>query len=523
MAEEIESKPEAQTPEAKPAHGMTSGRRFVIGINVVVQVLVIAIIVGLINFISFRRFVRWDFTRDQKFALSTQTKNLLGSLTKPVQAIVYFSGGGAAGQIGPDVMTLLKEYEYASKRKVTLETVDPYRNLGRAKELSEKYKFGGEENVVILDYDGRSKFVNAIDMVEMDQMNPMMPVAPQVRAFKGESALTSALLELVEGKPQKLYIVTGHGEPEVKTGDRPEQPEDAMVLGEYFKRSNIKFENLKLLDVERVPEDATALMIFGPRQDFSEREIEQLQNYWQNKGRIFVALNGPAKTPRLSAWLAQSGVKPGDGRLLRTVTVMNLVNGSRDTRLMASAEGKFDEPGSTITKDLAGENAFFFGPTTSLELDRTKGTTDQLQFTDLASVGKEFWSELDGTVGPAIPSRDPAREKEGPFTIAVAVEKGAMHGVKVDTARMIVVGNSGFLTDGGLQQFDLGLEFGLNSVNWLLNREQGAGVGIPPKEKKLVSLALDETKLRNLAYAVVLGIPGVVAIFGLLSWFQRRR
>jgi hypothetical protein len=74
-----------------------------------------------------------------------------------------------------------------------------------------------------------------------------------VKAFKGEQALTSALLELVEGKPQKLYITTGHGEPEVKTG-QPEKPDDAIVLGEMLKRSNIKHETLSLLDAERVPE-----------------------------------------------------------------------------------------------------------------------------------------------------------------------------------------------------------------------------------------------------------------------------
>lgn len=520
MAEETESKPATQNH-----HGMTSGKRFAIGVNVIVQILIIAFIVALINFVSFRRFVRWDFTRDQKFALSSQTKNLLAGLQKPVKAIVYFSGGGAAGQIAPDVMTLMKEYEYASKRKVSVETVDPYRNLSRAKELAEKYRFAGEENIVILDYDGKSKFVNAQDMVEMDQqqMNPFQPAPPQVKGFKGEAALTSALLELVEGKPQKLYLTTGHGEADVKAGDRPEKPDDATVLAEYLKRSNIKFEAIKLLDVERVPEDATALMVFGPRQDFSDREIEQLDNYWKNKGRIFVMLNGSAKTPRFNAWLAQSGVKVGEGRLLRMVTVMNMATGQRDTRVMASAEGKFDEIGSSVTKDLAGENAFFFGSSVPLELDRTRGTTDNIQFTELAGVGKEFWAELDGTVGPAIPSRDPAREKEGPFIVAAALEKGAMQGVKVDTARMIVVGNSGFLTDGGLNQFDMGLEFGLNSVNWLLNREQGAGVGIPPKEKKLVALTLDEDKLRKLAYAVVLGLPGIVAVFGVLSWSQRRR
>ncbi len=517
MAEETESKPATHR-----YGGPSSGKRFAIGVNVVVQVFIVMFIVALINFISFRRFVRWDFTRDQKFALSTQTKNLLGTLQKPVKAIVYFAGGGAAGQIAPDVMTLLKEYEYASHRKLSAEIVDPYRNLSRAKELAEKYRFAGEENIVILDYDGKSKFVNAQDMVEMDQMNPMMPVAPQVRGFKGEAALTAAILELVEGKPQKLYLTTGHGEPDVALGGRPEKPDDVTVLGEYFKRSNIKFDKIKLLDVERVPEDATALVVFGPRQDLSEREIELLDNYWRNKGRILVMLSG-TKTPRLNAWLTNAGVKPGEGRLLRTVTVMNMVNGQRDTRVMASVEGLFDPSGGMVTKELAGENAFFFGASVPLELDRTKTTTDQIQITELATVGKEFWAELDGTVGPAIPSRDPAREKEGPFTVAVALEKGAMQGVKVDTARMIVVGNAGFLTDGGLSQFDMGLEFGLNSVNWLLNREQGAGVGIPPKEKKLVALTLDEDKLRKLAYAVVLGLPGIVAAFGFLSWSQRRR
>lgn len=517
---------ETETKTAKASSsGMSSGKRFAIGINVIVQILILAFIFAAINFVSFRRFKRWDFSRDQKFALSSQTKSLLGGLQKPVKAIIYFSGAGATGQVAPDVSALLREYQYASRDKLTIEMVDPYRNLGRAKELAEKYRFAGEENIVILDYDNRSKFVNAGDMIEFDQtqQSPFMQAPQQVKAFKGEAAITSALLELVEGKPQKLYLTGGHGEADVRVSDRPNRPEEATIIADYFKRSNIKFDTVKLLDVERVPEDATALFIFGPKQDFSDREIDLLDAYWKNKGRILVLLNGNTKTPRLNAWLAMQGVKPGDGRLLRTVTMMNLVNGSRETRLQASGEGKFADASGAITKDYAGQNAFFFGPTTSLDLDKGKTTTDQIQFTELAEVNKDFWSELDGSTGPQIPSRDPAREREGPFTVAVALEKGAMEGVKVDTSRMIVVGNSGFLTDGGLTQFDVGLEFGLNSVNWLINREQGVGVGIPPKEKKLTALTLDEEKLSKLAYAVVFGLPLIVAFFGLISWLQRRR
>jgi len=97
-----------------------------------------------------------------------------------------------------------------------------------------------------------------------------------------------------------------------------------------------------------------------------------------------------------------------------------------------------------------------------------------------------------------------------------------MPGVKVPTARAIVIGNSGFLTDGGLSQYEYGLDFGLNAVNYALNREQGAGVGIPPKEKKLTALTLSDAQLNKLVFTAVLGLPMLVAAFGIATWFQRR-
>jgi hypothetical protein len=48
-------------------------------------------------------------------------------------------------------------------------------------------------------------------------------------------------------------------------------------------------------------------------------------------------------------------------------------------------------------------------------------------------------------------------------------------------------------------------------------------VGIPPKEKKLVALTLDEPAQRKLAAGVMGALPGLVALFGFISWFQRRR
>src|SRR6266480_235450 len=132
--------------------------RFQIGVNVVVQMALLLALVLMANYLSFNHFKRWDFSRNQKYLLTDQTKQLLAGLKKPVKAVMYFS---SAQDIYGDVDALLREYEYASKKKLTKEVVDPYRNFSRARELAATYKIQERDNIVILDYEGRSKFVNA--------------------------------------------------------------------------------------------------------------------------------------------------------------------------------------------------------------------------------------------------------------------------------------------------------------------------------------------------------------------------
>ena len=155
-------------------------------LNVIVQALVVVAIVAMVNYLSFRHYKRLDWSHSQKFKLEEQTKAILANLAKPVKAIVFFAGEGEAEG---DCKLLLREYEFASKGKITVEEVSPYLNLTRAKELAAKYKFGGNENIVILDYDGKHKFINSSDMAEFEQLDQMataMGRRPQMLAFKGE-------------------------------------------------------------------------------------------------------------------------------------------------------------------------------------------------------------------------------------------------------------------------------------------------------------------------------------------------
>jgi ABC-type uncharacterized transport system involved in gliding motility auxiliary subunit len=93
--------------------------------------------------------------------------------------------------------------------------------------------------------------------------------------------------------------------------------------------------------------------------------------------------------------------------------------------------------------------------------------------------------------------------------------------VKVDTSRMIVVGNAELLGANAYRLSEgLSIDFTMNAINWLLDREELAG--IPPKEKQNVTLSLDEKQMGRIFLGVMVLIPGIVALLGLTVWWRRR-
>ncbi len=173
---------------------------------------------------------------------------------------------------------------------------------------------------------------------------------------------------------------------------------------------------------------------------------------------------------------------------------------------------------------MVGASKQLLGVTQSLVLDQAKETTAKMKFFTLLQSGEGFWGETDPIDNAERPAFfDPKKDHIGPLNIAVAAEKGGVadRRVKVDTSRLIVVGNAELLTNNAYRLSEgINIDFAVNALNWLLDREEL--VGIPPKEKKSVALSLNETQLRNLALALMVGVPGFVALLGFLNWWQRR-
>src|SRR6059036_1925260 len=241
--------------------------RIRIGLNVVVQIVLILFLVAMVNSFAFKHYARWDFSRDQKYTLSDKTKHFVDTLKGKMRITVFFS---PTTPITADVQNLLTEYQYAGKGKIDIEHIDPERNLSRAKELFDKYKVVTDESLLVLDYDGRNKTVKASEMADFDQSGMAFGEGPRVAAFKGEQAITSAMIDLVEGKKNILGYVLGHKEPPL-SGNSP-----VSVLKTFIEGENIKFQELNLFDVGAIPAELKTVMIIGPQYDFSDREMQLL-------------------------------------------------------------------------------------------------------------------------------------------------------------------------------------------------------------------------------------------------------
>jgi hypothetical protein len=479
-----------------------------IGVNVLVQVALLLFLAIAANYLGFEHYKRWDLSRDQKYALSDKTKRFLETIKGKMRITVFFS---ANNPIAQDVQSLLTEYQYAAKEKIDIEHIDPDRNYSRAKALVDKYKIVSDESQIVLDYDNRNKSVKASEMAEMDQGNPMFGEPPKMIAFKGEQAITSAMIDLVEGKKNAVGYVLGHKEPPIAEGG------PMSLVKTVIENENIKFQELNLFEVPEIPADLKTIVINGPQYDLSDREMKLLRDFWDKQGRILLLLDPSAKTPKLVVFLNELGVKVNDDRLMAVVKT-----GIQEMARVRDVIGRF-LPESPITKKLADVRGIFLGGTSSITLEQDRVRAANVRLQPLIQAEKGYWAEKDyNSTDEAKLQADALANPGTPLTIGVSIEKGgsADERVQTNSARTVVVTNANFVQDTAITQEQQALDFMSGSVNWLLSREQL--IGIAPKVPKTLTFSLDDNAMRNLRWLILVMLPLIPAVLGFGVWWYRR-
>lgn len=479
--------------------------RIISHLNYTAGILLAVALVVMVNYIANNHTVRADWSRSKYYSLSGKSESLLQSLTKRLDVVVFFQEGDP---LYDDIRNLLASYEYASDH-VHVEWVDPNRDLARTEELAKKYNVT-EANVVVFDCEGRSKYIGKDQIADFDYASvKSKDEEPEMTAFRGEEAFTSAIQSVMQGKPPVVYFTQGHGERSPADFD---ERKGFSEIGKLIQHDNVELEPLVFGRESRVPEDCDTLVIAGPVKKFAPEEAELIDAYLKRGGRVLVLLDALVDTG-LESLLEEWGVE------VRQDVVIDPARTLKGRGVLLAAYAKHP-----ITEKMRGFSSIFYlprsvRPTLAARTLWLKAH-DKPKVFPLFLSSESAWSESQPDQNPSQfdPETPDFQEPRG-VSMGVAVEKGAEGlDVQIKATRMVVIGDSDFVSNAGLTGGDQDVFMG--ALNWLLERDEL--IGIAPKASQKVKLLMTRGQLDVLFWVVLLAVPGLFALIGLMVWLRRR-
>jgi hypothetical protein len=490
--------------ESKPAVSKNSSvpGRLGIGVNVLLQVLLSLVIFGAVNYLSYRYYWRQDISPSLDHTLSTFTTNYLRKNAREVSITALFVRGSPVSE---NLKALLEEYRRLGKKLVKVEFVDPARETARAEALKLETGITLRQNGLLVQASRRTRFIPEEEIM----MRLPQPGSPQpMLVFRGEDAVTSAIIGLIEGEARVFHFITGKGS---RSDGVSKQMMDS--LAEMGRLQNFEVRPLNLAEVERIPDATGGLIIAGLRYDFTEREMAMIAEYWsRKKAAMTVMLDPEAETGRLDRFLDANGVRPRRDRVLVAESL------STGVKKKFEVQAEFSKD-NIITKALSDTGTMFAGQTQSLDLRLNDGKLQEqgIVVVPLVKAADRYWGEsqyLD-----ELPVAD-EKDTVPPVHLSAAIERGAStdQSVRSDSSRLVVIGNAALLDEKTSLAVDR--DFISASLNWMINREKL--IGIPPKAKTSYRIQLAPRQHQLVFWITAMFMPAAILGIGFIIWAVRR-
>lgn len=488
---------------------MNTWRRILRSANLIVVLALLGALFIMVNYVSSRRYARWDFTRQKLTALSDRTLQTLKALTEPVAIIVFYQPGHRLYELVKDE---LKEYERASAL-LKVEYVDPEQDIARTKRLVKEFEIE-HPNVVVFQAGARHKYLSDTELADYDLDSRAWGGEGRVKAFKGEEAFTSAIVSVTQTASPLLWFTSGHGE-------KSPEAQDELGLSDLKKtleQQNMSVNTVTLLQQSAIPPEVKLLVIAGPTHRFAERELALLQTYLEGGGRC-LALIDPLDDTGLDGLLERWGIALG---------LDIVVDPSRQLPFVSAANLLV----TTYTRHPIVEKMKTL--VTLFPLARSVRPAapipDGLTVSSLALTSDAGWGETE-TSSETFQFNE-GQDLKGPVSIAAASERGPAAAPPIASlgaanapeapvrARLVAVGDSDFIINAQLGNVG-NRDFLLGAIHWLVDQEQLIGIG--PKPLESIKLNLTGGQLSGVFWFSFLAMPLAFAALGVLMWWLRRR
>lgn len=451
----------------------TRTRRARYGTNALLMTVFFAAVVVIVQAIAVRNGPRFDFTRNQRYTLAPQTREVLDGLSGEVTVTAFFRRTSSNRQPALD---LLEMYRRRSPR-LTVDEVDPDRRPDIAGALGASY------DEVVFESGGRRRVV--------DRMT--------------EEQFTNALLQVTRGEYKTVCFVTGHGEYSPESTDRTGLAAAARGLTDQGYR----VDEITLLDVDEVPQDCAVLVVAGPVRQFLGSETERIDLYLRRGGAALFMLEPWIDLPDLEALLRDYGIALPDAEILEEVTVRDNGRefGPRWTKVLRYEPHPITEGFRSATFYPSARPVQIIADENDIRFDASY----------LAISSPDAWGEVDPeSFKKGTATRDGV-DLAGPLPVSAVVERTFAEGSA--TASVAVFGDVDFATNANYGLLG-NADIFQNTIAFLAGDEDL--ISIRPREGARDRVYISASQGRLIFAVCVVLLP--LAVVGAGGWvFGRRR
>jgi len=444
-----------------------SRRSSQLGANTTILALAVLVILGLLNFVSYRHHKRFDLTSEKLYTLSDQTKKVVGGLTQDI-SIVRFAKTPLDQLNG-----LMTEYKNLSPH-IKFENVDPTEKPDVAKEY------------------GATRMGDVI-VAAGPRHQPLEPGADGTYA---EQDITATIMKVTRNSVKMVCFVTGHGEKSLAESGA----QGYSLVDQGLHKEGYNTNSINLVQENGVPASCDIVVIGGPTQGYFAQEASLVSKYLDAGGKLLIEID-PETDPKLDDIFQAWNINVGRNVIVDASGVGRLFGTGPGTPLVV------DYGDSPITKNLQGGMTFF-------ELARTVSIADKAK-SDPQAVELLKTSERSFTIPKLVREVKFDPKTAGPLSLGVAASRSA--GDK--SARLVVIGNSAFPENQwlGLQRNG---DLFFNTIDWLAQDENL--ISIRPKPATARRITLTEGQMAALQWFELLFLPGFVILVGVSIWWKHR-
>ncbi len=440
-----------------------------LGLNSVIAVVLVGAIVVIMNFLAARHAPEWDFSETQHFTLSRQTYQVLRKLEQPVSIKVFAHERSPKYAAFHDLLTTYSK----ETDKVTVDFIDPEREP----ELAKKYS------------------ISQIDTAVIES-----PIQQLYLNDPSENEVTNALLRVTQSTRKGIVFLTGHGE----KGLTDQQSSGLSRARDALTKQGYDIDTIPKMTEEHGRETAV-IVLASPQEPVTEPELTYLQQYLQTGGHLLLLAdpqNNDSVQPLTDAW----GVTLGKGIVVDEEH--RLGRGSPTALQIRTFTGH----------DITDEFTVPILLPVSRHIDFDMDTGKDWDFVSLAQTSEKSWAEINLT--NTEPELNPDEDVEGPLTIAAALTSKTSNSAAQGSAKVVIVGNSSFVTNGYFT-YPGNTDFFLKTVAWLA--DEGHLVSIAPKEPAFRPFVPNPSQEQALLFFQVLFLPLFTLFLGFSVWKKRRQ